>query len=320
MRHGFLRAVMLCVVLLPAPVHAEFPDRPLRIVVGVAPGGAGDFTARLMAEMARSAFRQDVVVENRTGANGAIAAEFVARNGREGYVVMQCPMALLAITPFLPGQRLPIDVAREIVPIANVALTSFVLVVPAQSRFRALEDLLAEARANPGRLTFASAGTGSVQHIAGEMLKRAAGVELVHVPFRGGAPAIVELVAGRIDFMIANLGDVPGQLREGSLRLLALADDRGHPNYQAEPISRTVPGYSVAAWAGLCGSKDMPSHAITRWAQAIEQGLAQPEIRTKLLDQGLTPYFEAPQALAERLEHDRRAFRDIIQSAGIRAD
>lgn len=314
------RALLAVLVLLPAAAFAAFPDRPLRVVVGFPPGGAGDFTARIIAAMAEAVLGQNAVVENRTGANGAIAAEFVARNGRDGYTVFQCPMGAMAISPYLPGQRLPVDVVTEMIPIANLALSNYALVVAANSRFRSLAEILAAAKAEPGKLTFASAGIGSAQHIGGEMLKRMAGVEIVHVPFRGGAPAIVDIIGGRVDFMITNLGDVAGQLRDGSMRLLAVADDQGHPGFPTEPISKTVPGYSLTGWFGVCGAVGMPAEAVAAWARALEQGLAREDFRKRLLDQGLMPHFEGPQALSARLEQNRAQFRELIQAAGIRAE
>ena len=314
------RLLLAILVLLPAIGLAAFPDRQLRVVVGFPAGGAGDFTARIIAEMAQAALGQTAVVENRTGANGAIAAEFVVRNGQDGYTVFQCPMGAMAISPYLPGQRLPVDVVTEMIPIANLALSNYALVVAANSRFRSMADIIAAAKAAPGRLTFASAGIGSAQHIAGEMLKRMAGIDIVHVPFRGGAPAIVDIIGGRVDFMITNLGDVAGQLRDGSMRLLAVADDQGHPGFPTEPISKTVPGYSLTGWFGLCGAKGMPAEAVAAWARAIEQGLANPVFSKRLLDQGLMPNFEGPQALSARLEGNRALFRELIQAAGIRAE
>lgn len=310
----------LAAALAPALALAAFPERPLRVLVGFPAGGAGDFTARIIAEMGAAALGQNAVVENRTGANGAIAAEVVARTGGDGHTVFQCPMGTMTIAPNLPGQRLPVDVTTEIIPIANLAFSTYGFVVAANSRFQSVAQVLAEARAKPGALTFASAGIGSAQHLAGEMLKRMAAIDIVHVPFRGGAPAIVDIIGGRVDFMITNLGDVSGQLRDGSMRLLAVADETGHPGFPAEPISKTVPGYGISGWFGLCGARGMPAEAVAGWARALEQGLANPQWSKRLLDQGLTPQFEGPQALAARIERNRAQFRELIGAAGIRAE
>ncbi|MBX9698145.1 MAG: tripartite tricarboxylate transporter substrate binding protein [Acetobacteraceae bacterium] len=317
MRRSLLVATL---ALLPALGLAAFPDRPLRVLVGFPAGGAGDFTARIVAEMGQAALGQNAVVENRTGANGAIAAEVVARTGGDGHTVFQCPMGTMTIAPNLPGQRLPVDVTTEIIPIANLALSTYGFVVAANSRFRSVEQVLEEARARPGALTYASAGIGSAQHLSGELLRRMARIDIVHVPFRGGAPAIVDIIGGRVDFMITNLGDVSGQLRDGSMRLLAVADDQGHPGFPAPPLSRFIPGYAISGWFALCGARGMPAEAVAGWARALETGLANPVWSKRLLDQGLTPHFEGPAALATRIEANRAQFRELIGAANIRAE
>jgi tripartite-type tricarboxylate transporter receptor subunit TctC len=313
-------ALLAGALICSAAAAAWQPDRPMRVLVGFPAGGTGDLTARLIAEMAAAKLGQTAVVENRTGANGAIAAEAVARSGSDGLTVLQCPMGTMTIAPNLPGQRLPVDVVTELVPVANLALSTYGLVVAAGGRFRDVDGLLAEARANPGRLTFASAGIGSAQHLSGEMLKRMAAIDIVHVPYRGGAPAIIDLIGGRVDFFITNLGDVAGQLRDGSLRLLAVADDTGHPGFPAAPLSRWVPGFSVSGWFAACGPRTMPAEAVTAWAEAMRDGLARPEWQRRLLENGLTPNWEGPAALQARMERNRAQFRELIQGAGIRAE
>lgn len=305
---------------LAAPAQAWTPDRPVRVLVGFPPGGAGDLTARLIAEMAAAHFGQPAVAENRPGANGAIAAEAVARSGADGLVVLQCPMGTMTIAPNLPGQRLPVDVVTELIPVANLALSTYGLVVAANGRLRDVAGVLAEARARPGMVSFASAGIGSAQHLAGEMFKRMAAIEITHVPYRGGAPAIVDILGGRVDFMITNLADVAGQLRDGSLRLVAVADDQGHPGFPAPALSSVIPGFAIAGWFGVCAPRTMPPEAVAAWAAAVEAGLQRPEWRRRLLDNGLTPNFEGPATLAARMARNRAQFRDLIQGAGIRAE
>ena len=312
------KILMLAAALLLGA--AWTPDRPVRVMVGFPAGGAGDLTARLIAEMAAARFGQQAVVENRTGANGMIAAEAVARSGADGLTVLQCPMGTMTISPNLPGQRLPVDVTTEIVPVANLALSTYGLVVAANGPYKDLAGLLAAARAQPGKLTFASAGIGSAQHLSGELLKRMANLDVVHVPYRGGAPAIIDLIGGRVDYFITNLADVSGQLRDGSLRLLAVADDRGHPSFPSTPISALVPGFSIAGWFAVCAPRTMPGEAIAAWAAALEMGLASPAWRQRLLDNGLTPNFEGPDALASRIAANRAQFKALIDGAGIKAE
>ena len=308
-------------LVLSSLAQAQFPDRPLRVIVGFPPGGAGDLTARTIAEMAGLALGQNAVVENRTGANGAIGADAMVNGApHDGYTIMQCPMGLMTISPNLPGPRMPVDVVTQVIPIANLALSTYGMMVRANGPYRSVADVLAAARAQPGKLTFASAGIGSAQHLSGEMLKRMAQIDLVHVPYRGGTPAIIDLLGGRVDFMITNLADVSGQIRDGSLRLLAVADDQGHPGYPAASISADVPGFSISGWFAACGPRDMPREAVEAWARAIRHGLALPRFQTRLLDNGLTPLYEGPEALAARMTVNRQQFRELIEAAGIRAE
>lgn len=315
-----MRILLAALLLLPLAARAEFPDRPLRVLVGFPAGGAGDLTARTIAEMATAVLGQSAVVENRTGANGAIVADAVAHGTPDGYTVLECPMGTMTIAPNLPGQHLPVDVVAEMVPVANLALSTYGLVVAADGPYRSTAQLLAAARAQPGKLTFASAGIGSAQHLAGELLKRMARLDVVHVPYRGGAPAIVDLLGHRVDFFITNLADVSGQLRDGALRLLAVADEVGHPGYPAPRISAEVPGFSISGWFAVCGPRAMPAEAVAAWTRALREGLAMPNFRQRLLDNGLTPNFEDQATLQARMDANRRTFRELIQAANIRAE
>ena len=203
--------------------------------MGFAAGGTGDLIARTVAEMASPRLGQTVVVENRAGANGMIAAEAAARAAPDGLTMLLCPTGNMTILPELPGARLPLDVRAELAPVANVALSTYGMVVGAAAPWRSAAEFIAAARARPGALSFASVGTGSAQHLAGERLRRAAGIELLHVAYRGASLAAVDLIARRADAMITNLGDVARQVKGGELRLLALGDPAGHPLFPDAP-------------------------------------------------------------------------------------
>lgn len=316
-------ACVLAAALAGAPptAQAEFPERPLRLISGFAAGGASDLISRLVAEAASPLLGQRIVVENRTGANGAIGAAETVRAGADGYAAFQCPMSTLAIAPQLQGATLPLDPGVELVPVANLALSSYGLVVKADGPYRSVADLLAAARARPGRITFASAGVGSAQHLSGELLKRLAGVDMVHVPYRGAAPAIVDILGGRTDFMITNLGDAARQIQAGELRLLAQGDPSRFPLFPDVPrIADTVPGFEVTGWFGICVPRGTPAAAIRRWAAALRQAMADPALVRRLQDAGFTPQFEDTETFARRLEHDRRTWREVIRQGSIRAN
>ena len=310
-------------IALAAPASiaiAEFPDRPLRIVSGYAAGGASDLISRFIAEAVSPILGQRVVVENRPGVNGVIGAELVARGAPDGYSVFQCPMSTLSITPQLIGMTVPLDPGVELAPISNMALSSYGLVVAAGSPHRSMADIVAAARARPGQVTFSSPGPGSAQHLSGELLKRLAKLDLQHIPYKGAAPAVVDIMGGRIDFMITNLGDVGRQVQAGQLRLLAQGDPSRFPLFPDLPrIADTVPGFEVTGWFGVCGPRGMPAEVTARWDDAIRQAMQDPVFLRRVQDGGFTPFYEGPAAFARRLETDRRRWREVIQAGNVGA-
>lgn len=314
-------AVLLGAMALAGPALAQPADRPLRIIAGFAPGGTSDIVARVVAEGVATTLGQRPVVENRTGANGFIAAEAVVRGPTDGTTVLQCPMGSMTISPEVPGMHIPIDVARDLVPVANVARSSYAVVTGARSPYRSLEALMAAARAKPNALSYGSAGIGTAQHLSAERLKRMANLEIVHVPYRGAAPAALDLIAGRIDLLITNLGDVIRQIQGGELRLLALADEAGWPEFPDAPrLPRIVPGLEVIGWFGICGPRGMPDEAVARWAEAIRTSLQSPEVRKRLLDNGLAPGFEDAATFSATISRDRQTWGEAIRAANVRAE
>ena len=306
--------------VLAAPALAVFPDRPLRIISGYAAGGASDLISRFIAEAVSPILGQRVVVENRPGVNGVIGAEVVARGAADGYSVFQCPMSTLSITPQLIGMTVPLDPGVELMPLSNMALSSYGLVVAAGSPHRGMADIIAAARAKPGQLTFASPGPGSAQHLSGELLKKLANVDMQHIAYKGAAPATVDIIGGRIDFMITNLGDVGRQVQAGQLRLLAQGDPSRFPLFPDLPrIADTVPGFEITGWFGICGPKGLPVEAVTRWDDAIRQAMQDPVFVRRVQDAGFTPFYEGPAAFARRLETDRVRWREVIRAGKVGA-
>lgn len=313
--------LLTAALLALAPIAVQAQDRQPRILSGFAPGGTSDLTARFIAEGIGTALGQRPVVENRTGANGFIAAEAVARGPVDGSVVLQCAMGGMTISPELPGAVLPIDPGTDLVPIANMALSTYGVVASARGPFRVLGEVVAAARARPGTISYASAGVGSAQHLTGARLEAMAGIEMVHVPYRGAAPAALDVIAGRADLLITNLGDVIRQIQGGELRLLALGDAQGVPEFASAPrLADTVPGLEVVGWFGLCGPKNMNPQMVRSWAAATERALQDPTLQRRLLENGLTPTFEGPEAFAARITRERAMWGETIRRANIRAN
>ncbi len=308
------------VLLAPSPAGAAFPDKPPRILVGYAAGGSSDLIARFIAEAAATGLGQRILVENKPGLNGVLGAEVVVRAPPDGYTVFQCPMSTLSITPQLIGISVPVDPGTELVPISNMALSSYGLVVAAASPHRSMAEVLAAARARPGQVTFASPGPGSAQHLSGELLMRLASVNMQHIPYKGSAPAAVDVMAGRVDFMITNLGDVGRQVQAGQLRLLAQGDRSKFPLFPDLPrIADAVPGFEITGWFGICGPKAMPAEALTRWDDAIRQSMQDATFLKRLQDAGFTPQYEGPAAFARRYESDRKRWGEVIRASKVGA-
>jgi tripartite-type tricarboxylate transporter receptor subunit TctC len=230
-------------------------------------------------------------------------------------------MSTMSITPQLVGANFPVDPGADLLPIANVAMSVYGFVVAAGSPYRSVEDVIAAARERPGRLSFASAGVGSAQHLQGELLKQKTGTDIVHVPFRGATPAIVEILAGRIDFMLTNMADMTRQVQAGALRLLAVTDDEPFPLFPEAPtMARLIPGFSVVGWFAICAQKGLAPELVDRWEAAIRQVMADPAIIRRMTEAGLTPRFEDRAALAQRLAADRALWLGVIRAVGLRAE
>lgn len=308
-------------LLASGAAQAEFPDRPVRMLYGFAPAGSGDIAARLLADTISPMLGQRVVVENRTGANGMVAAEAAATSPADGHTVLFCTTGNMTIITELPDTRLPVNPAKDLMGIGMMARTTFGLVVAPNSPWQGVSDIVAEARRRPGQISYASPGVGSVQHLAGELLKQQTGTDMIHVPYRGSQPALLDLVSGRIGFTITNLGDTIGQIRNGGLKLIGLGDPLAQTFFPETPlIAQDVPGFQTYAWFGLCAPRGMPaSSTIAQWETVLRRAVEDPTVRNKLMENGLVPSFLDSAGLNRLMEENRATFRAVIRAANIRA-
>lgn len=317
-----MKKLLLAALLLAGTAQAQnLPDRPLRILGGFAAGGTSDIINRLLAEGAAATLGQRPVVEVRTGANGFIAAAEAVRSGADGSSIVQCATGVMTITPELPGANMPIDPARDLIPIANFVHSSQVMVVAKDSPFRSVADVIAAARARPGTITYASAGIGAVSHLSGARLEQLANIQMVHVPYRGAALGVLDVMAGRADLIITNLGDAAQQIRGGEMRLLAFADGIGSPAFPDAPqIGATVQGYAVSGWFGFCAARGTPEAIVGRWAEAIRVAAADPATLRRFAESGLVARYEGPAEFSRTIAADRATWREVIRGANIRAE
>ncbi len=322
-RRSILAGAAAAAIAGGAHAQGAFPNRDIRILCGFAPGGTADLLSRLIAEFVAPGFGQNVVVETKTGASGMLAADTVAKAAPDGHTVSLATMAMHTILPVMPGVRMPFDVDRDLTPIANVANIFNILVASPQSaaNFRTIPELIAYGKANPGRLTYASAGNGTSQHLSGELFKKLAGIDMLHVPYRGGAPAIVDIAAGRTDMMFGNMPEFLGQIRGGSLRAMAFGAPRQSPLFPDLPlISQTLPDFVVRNWFGIAGPGNMPAPIVARWNDALRRAAATPEFQRRMTENGMEIIVGSPAEFAETIRADRVRWSGVIAEAGIKAD
>lgn len=310
-------------LLAAAPAMAQpawKPSRDVRLICGFAPGGAGDMICRMMAESLRAQWGQSVIVETRSGAGGMISAEVCARAAPDGHTAVLATMGMLTVSPNLPGMNLPISVERDLTPIASVAGIYKILVAYPGAPFRTVPELIAQAKANPGAIAYGSSGVGASPHLAAELFARMAGVEFTHVPYRGGAPAMTDLMAGRIAFMIGNMPDFLPQIRAGALRGVAFGGSSAAPALPDLPlIKQWLPEYDVSNWFGICGPGGLPPQILSAWNAALQQALADPQVRARMTDGGIEILGGPVSEFQERIAKDSRRWTEVIRAADIRA-
>jgi len=321
-RRAFLRsaAALACVAPPLAAQPVWRPSREVRILCGFAPGGAGDLLCRLMADALRPHWGQPVVVETRSGAGGMISAEACARAAPDGHTVVLATMAMLTVSPQLPGLSLPVRVETDLTPITSLAGIYKILVAYPDAPFRDVPGLIAHARANPQAIAYGSAGPGSSPHLAAELFARMAGVEFTHVPYRGGAPAMVDLAAGRVQFMIGNMPEFLGQIRGGALRAIAFGGSGPAPALPDLPLIRQwLPEYDVSNWFGFCGPGGMPAEILDAWNAALRRALAEEATRTRMVEAGMEILGSPVAEFQAMIARDRQRWGEVIRAAGIRA-
>jgi tripartite-type tricarboxylate transporter receptor subunit TctC len=315
------RALLFLVLLsLNAAALAQFPSRALTIVVPIPPGGAPDIAARVLGEKLSQALGQAVVVENRAGANGNIAAELVAKAPPDGHTMGLLADSQIAINPHL-YRRMPLDTLRELTPIHTVAVNQFVLAVNAQLPVKNFQEFIELAKKSNPPLAYASGGNGSQHHLTMEMLKQRAGINLLHVPYKGGAPAATATVAGETAAMWAGSSNAP-QIKAGRLKALAVSGAKRSAQYPELPtIGEFYPGFENSIWLGLFGPAGIPEAALSRLRAQLKRVLEMPEVKEKMnAAGGLDPYVTAPEEFQALIRRDHAKYAKVVKDLGIKLD
>jgi tripartite-type tricarboxylate transporter receptor subunit TctC len=293
----------------------------VRFFCGFPPGGTADLLCRILADALKPEIGQNVIVETKSGASGFIANETVANAPPDGRTIGLAAMAAMCVSPVMPGQKLPINVDTDLTPIASIVGVYNILVFGKHVPFRTVPELIEQAKKNPGKISYASAGNGTSQHLAGELFKKMAGVNLLHVPYRGGAPAIQDIVAGNCDVMFGNMPEFLGQIGGKNLIPIAFGSPRQSPMFPDLPlISQFVPGYSVVNWFGVVGSRSLPADLTELWNKALRAAVAKADVQKRFLENGMDTIIGSPADLKAAIVADRKKWAEVIQEAGIRAD
>jgi tripartite-type tricarboxylate transporter receptor subunit TctC len=297
----------------------DYPTRPIKVVIAFPAGGPTDFVGRLLADKLKDFLGQPMIIENKAGANGAIGADFVAKSAPDGYTLFLTTSGAVTITPNLRADT-PYDTLRDFAPISRVVNVNEVLAVRPELGLKSVKDLAAMAKAKPGTLAFASTGVGSPPHLALELLQAAAGVKFVHVPYRGAAPAITDLLGGQVIAMFADAPVLMPQIRGGKLTALAIAAEQRNPVLPDVP-TLAEEGYADTVtnnWYGLLAPAKTPPAIIARLNRAVRAALADPDVRQKLVNVGAVPAPTTPEEFAQFLRDELARWGKVIREKGIK--
>jgi tripartite-type tricarboxylate transporter receptor subunit TctC len=317
------RALLGASLALPTVAHAQapWPSRAITMLVGFAPGGGTDIIARLLAPALQAELGQSIAVENRPGASGTIAAATNARAVPDGYSLLMSTVSASAVVP--PQMRPPpFDILKDQTPVVLAATVPLVAVVPVTSPARDLAGLIAEAKARPGQLNYSSSGVATQQHLAAELLSRAAGIEMTHVPFRGTGQAVNEILAGRIDLAIDTFPTYVPHIRAGRVRVLAVTTAQRVDLLPEVPTvaESGFPGFDANVWYMLMAPPGTPAAITDRLVAAVNKALADPVLRPRIVDAGFLPGGGTSSDAAALLRRDAERYGRLIAQAGIRIE
>jgi tripartite-type tricarboxylate transporter receptor subunit TctC len=311
--------ILLAVAVTDGAAQESYPNRPIKIIVPLPPGPIADTLPRLIADKLTARWGQPVIIENRPGAAQNLGAEVVARAAPDGYTLLATPQGPLVVSQhFYP--RLGFD-PTAFVPVTVMAALPYTLVVHPSLPASTLHELFALARANPEGITYASPGTGSPPHLAGEMLKSVSGIRMVHVPYKGAAPAATDLLAGRVNLMFDNLANTMAHIKSGKLKVLAVASEARVPELSDVPaIAETYPGFYAAGWYAIVAPPKTPLEVATKLSGAIRETLKMPDVANRLREYAARPVGSSPAETAAFFKQESERWRQVILANGIKPE
>src|SRR5687767_6450014 len=315
--------LLLTVALLVSAggAGAQYPERPIRLVVPQAAGSATDNVARLLAPELGRQLGANVVVENRPGGALTIGIDAVAKAAPDGYTIGQGPVGALAITRHMVA-KLPYDIERDLQPVAVVTTGYMLLAVSPKSEFRSVEQLIDFAKKNPGRLSNASSSNGSPGHVSGELFKYMTGTDIVHIPYKGGAPAIADLISGQVELMFESTNSIAPHVKNGRVRALAVTGERRAISLPDVPtlIEAGVPGYEVNAWSGIITTAGVPRAVLDKLNAAVNRAILHPDAKERLAQLGSEGGGGTPEDFAALIRRDSAKWAEVVKRSGAKID
>lgn len=311
-------ALLASGIAFHAHAQSPYPNKPVRLIVGQAPGGATDVIARLVSPKLGEQLGQTVVVENRTGAAGSIGAAFVAKSAPDGYNLLVVSSSY-AINPSLYTD-LPFDPVKDLMPVSLIAEAPFVLVVHPSMPVRSVKDLVAFAKAKPGVLNYASGGNGSSGHIAGELFTYLANIKIVHVPYKGAGPALVDVIAGQVHMTFGSVLSSLGHVKSGRLRALGVTGGTRSAGAPDLPTiaEAGVPGYQTTTWYGLLAPANTPAAIVNRLSDEMKKAIESPDVKNRVLNDGADPRGSSPKQFQTHLAAEMKRAAEIVKRAAIK--
>jgi len=310
----------LCALAAPAVLAQAYPARPIRLIVPFPAGGATDLFARTLSQKLGERLGGTLVIENRPGAGGAIGSDIAAKASPDGYTLLLATTSTHSIGPSITP-RLPYDTVRDFTPIAHVGDAPSIMLVPNSSPAKTVREWIDYARKNPGKLNYASSGNGTIVQLTAELFKSQAGVYVTHIPYKGTALAIPDLISGKIDVLFDSLPTGMPHVRDGRLRALGVTSLKKSPLApDLPPIADTLPGFESNTWFGLYGPRGLPADIVARVNAAANQALSDPEVRDKLSRLGISPTTSTPAQFASMVAEDAAKWKKIITERKITSD
>ena len=316
-------ACFACFAAAPAQaasVAAAYPARPIRLIVPFAPGGSNDIMARIAGQKLSESLGTQVVVDNRAGGSGIIGTDIAAKAAPDGYTLLMMSLTF-AVNASLYS-KLPYDTEKDLTPVTLVASAPLMLVVHPSIPAKSVQELIAYAKANPGKLNFGSGGPGTTPHLAGEMLKMMAGVRMTHVPYKGGGPALTDLVGGQIQLMLENIPSTLPHAKSGRLRSLAVSGLKRSPLVPDLPTldEAALKGYEIVGWNGLFVPSGTPRQIVTRLHGDIAKALAQPDVKERLATMGAEPVGNTPEEFRAFVKAEIVKWAKVVKAAGLKVE